>query len=56
MEALTQTLPLSLAGVELDDVQTLTIHPGHPWPMGAHFDGTGVNFAVFSANAQAVDL
>ena len=56
METLTQTLPLSLAGVELDDVQTLTIHPGHPWPMGAHFDGTGVNFAVFSANAQAVDL
>ncbi len=24
--------------------------------MGAHFDGAGVNFAVFSANAQAIDL
>ncbi len=29
---------------------------GVPWPMGATFDGAGVNIAVFSANAQAIDL
>src|SRR5690606_38571368 len=30
--------------------------PGHPYPMGATPDGLGVNFAVFSANATAIDL
>ncbi|MDP2738262.1 MAG: alpha-amylase family glycosyl hydrolase, partial [Pseudorhodobacter sp.] len=30
--------------------------PGRPWPMGATFDGEGVNFAVFSAHAEAVEL
>ena len=29
---------------------------GQPWPMGAHWDGQGVNFAVFTAHAQAVEL
>jgi glycogen operon protein len=29
---------------------------GLPWPMGAHWDGSGVNVAVFSAHAQAVEL
>lgn len=33
-----------------------SLQAGHPWPMGAHFDGHGVNFAVFSANAQDVEL
>ena len=33
-----------------------TVTAGRPWPMGAHWDGSGVNFAVFSANAQAIDL
>ena len=33
-----------------------TISEGQPWPMGAHWDGGGVNIAVFSANAQAIDL
>jgi glycogen debranching enzyme GlgX len=32
------------------------LQPGRPWPMGAHWDGSGVNVAVFSANAQAIDL
>ncbi|MES2967213.1 MAG: glycogen debranching protein GlgX [Pseudomonadota bacterium] len=30
--------------------------PGRPWPMGASFDGEGVNFAVFSAHAEKVEL
>ena len=29
---------------------------GVPTPLGAHFDGRGVNFALFSQNATAVDL
>ena len=29
---------------------------GHPWPLGAHWDGAGVNFAVFSAHAQKLVL
>jgi glycogen operon protein len=30
--------------------------PGRPWPLGASWDGQGVNFAVFSAHAQAMAL
>ncbi|HEY4604812.1 MAG TPA: alpha-amylase family glycosyl hydrolase, partial [Blastococcus sp.] len=30
--------------------------PGAPAPLGAHWDGTGTNFALWSAGAQAVDL
>ncbi len=29
---------------------------GRPWPLGAQWDGSGVNVAVFSAHAQAIDL
>lgn len=29
---------------------------GRPWPLGAHWDGHGVNVAVFSAHAQRIDL
>jgi glycogen debranching enzyme len=29
---------------------------GRPWPLGASCDGSGVNFAVFSAHAVQVDL
>ncbi|NUB43036.1 glycogen debranching protein GlgX [Fertoebacter nigrum] len=38
------------------EVSGHAIHPGRPWPMGATFDGDGVNFAVFSAHARALDL
>ena len=33
-----------------------TLLPGRPWPLGASWDGQGVNFAVFSAHAQAMAL
>ena len=33
-----------------------TLAVGRAWPIGAHAGTTGVNFAVFSANAQAMDL
>jgi isoamylase len=32
------------------------IHDGAPLPLGATWDGKGVNFALFSAHATAVDL
>jgi isoamylase len=30
--------------------------PGLPYPMGASYDGLGVNFAVFSANATKIEV
>ncbi|GBD44993.1 Glycogen operon protein GlgX [bacterium HR40] len=33
-----------------------TVWPGRPWPLGATFDGYGVNFALFSAHATKVEL
>jgi len=32
------------------------LSPGKPFPMGAHWDGLGVNFCVFSAHAERVEL
>lgn len=34
----------------------VTLQSGRPWPLGAHWDGNGVNFAVFSAHAECVEL
>ncbi|MFB3853063.1 MAG: glycogen debranching protein GlgX [Vicinamibacterales bacterium] len=34
----------------------MRIFPGRPYPLGATWDGMGVNFAVFSEHATAVDL
>ena len=30
--------------------------PGAPYPLGAHWDGVGVNFALYSEHADAVEL
>ncbi|MGN6650006.1 glycogen debranching protein GlgX [Trinickia sp.] len=35
---------------------TLSIAEGLPFPLGASWDGAGVNFALFSANATKVEL
>ncbi len=35
---------------------TLRVWRGAPYPLGATWDGGGVNFAIFSENAEAVDL
>ena len=32
------------------------LQTGRPWPLGAHWDGEGVNFALFSAHAEQVEL
>ncbi|MEB2311296.1 MAG: glycogen debranching protein GlgX [Sorangiineae bacterium] len=34
----------------------LRLWPGSPYPIGATFDGEGVNFAIFSEHATAVEL
>ncbi len=30
--------------------------PGQPYPLGASWDGSGINFAVFSADAEKIEL
>ncbi|MCO6411420.1 MAG: glycogen debranching protein GlgX [Thiogranum sp.] len=32
------------------------VWPGRPWPLGATWDGSGTNFALFSAHAEKVEL
>jgi isoamylase len=32
------------------------VHPGEPYPLGATWDGEGVNFALYSENATAVEV
>lgn len=32
------------------------LEPGSPYPLGATFDGLGINFAVFSAHAEKIEL
>jgi glycogen operon protein len=34
----------------------MRIWPGMPFPLGATWDGEGVNFSIFSESAEAVDL
>ncbi len=29
---------------------------GQPWPLGVHWDGAGINIAVFSAHAEAIEF
>ena len=35
---------------------TMAVWPGRPYPLGATWDGAGVNFALFSAHADKVEL
>ncbi|MDR9438500.1 MAG: glycogen debranching protein GlgX [Halomonas sp.] len=37
-------------------IQRSRVHEGLPFPLGATWDGLGVNFALFSANATRVEL
>jgi glycogen operon protein len=34
----------------------MRVWPGSPWPLGATWDGEGVNFAIFAQHASAVEL
>lgn len=37
-------------------MEELKIYPGTPYPIGASWDGEGVNFALYSENADGVEL
>jgi isoamylase len=37
-------------------MEKVTVYPGTPYPLGATWDGAGVNFALHSDNATAVEL
>jgi glycogen operon protein len=39
-----------------DRLSDVKIWPGQPYPLGASWDGRGVNFAIFSEHATAVEL
>jgi isoamylase len=43
-------------GTLMTRVSHTRIWPGRPYPLGATWDGKGVNFAVFSAHAERVEL
>src|ERR1700759_1244518 len=42
--------------VGLQDKVQLRLWPGRPYPLGATWDGAGVNFAIFSEHATKVEL
>ncbi len=46
---------LIVAGLRVESISTL-LQAGQPWPLGASVDSQGVNFAVFSAHATAIEL
>src|SRR4051794_28063827 len=35
---------------------SMQVWPGHRYPLGATYDGTGTNFAIFAEGAEAVEL
>jgi isoamylase len=43
-------------GVSCGNVHSPRVWPGNPTPLGATWDGSGTNFALFSAHAQKVEL
>ncbi len=40
----------------VDNQAAMELWPGQPYPLGATWDGAGVNFAIFAEHATAVDL
>ena len=42
--------------LDMEHVAKARLESGRPYPLGAHWDGGGVNFALFSAFATAVEL
>lgn len=40
----------------MENSNQLTVYPGSPFPLGANWNGEGVNFALYAENATAVEL
>ncbi len=47
---------LVYSGEEHLDMELTSMRPGRPYPLGATWDGEGVNFAVFAQHATHVEL
>src|SRR5437762_992689 len=43
-------------GKRADTTGTWRVWPGSPYPLGATWDGKGVNFAIYAENATGVEL
>ena len=52
----TPTTPTPQATKEPQEAPQRQIWPGHPYPLGATYDGSGTNFALYSSAATGVDL
>ena len=46
----------NIHAVTLATIPAMTVGEGLPYPLGATWDGTGVNFPIFSANATGVEV
>lgn len=55
MDLLASGIPLA-DGISLAGVVRMHLWPGDPFPLGATWDGQGVNFALFSEHATKVEL
>jgi glycogen operon protein len=51
-----ESAPLGGAAGRREPHVALRVWRGDPYPLGATWDGSGVNFAIFSEHADAVDL
>src|ERR1700755_31452 len=47
---------LTFTGCIYSSTMSTRILPGRPQPLGATWDGFGVNFAIYSENAERVEL
>src|SRR5690242_11571708 len=47
---------ISGGALECEGSTNMRVWPGRPYPLGATFDGSGVNFALFSEHAEKVEL
>jgi glycogen operon protein len=50
------SLPTAASMTPRDPSPPVRARPGHSYPLGATWDGAGVNFALFSENATRVEL
>ena len=55
-EAPTMTTTTAPRPESPDAATTREVLPGHPFPLGASFDGRGTNFSLFSEVAERVEL
>ncbi|HEX6226235.1 MAG TPA: alpha-amylase family glycosyl hydrolase, partial [Chryseolinea sp.] len=48
---------MTMQTIQLKPVRkNITVYPGNPYPLGATWDGNGINFALYADNATHVEL